>query len=435
MDHGWTLILAATAASVAGSGCIGIDWFWNKLTGGHNSLLHSQHFFVATFSLSSGVLMTTALYSLLPSALSYFQQSNDSSSNRTTGIHLLIAFTVGVSLCSLMSLIVHVFTSKSVVHCAHDFSSNPAGPHRHHDYGSVNQPEFTGARVEETMHSSPPHFHPMYMDEHSPLLESHIEQHFSTKSKHHDDDGKRPSLIDRARMAFRLRHMSVGDCAGFRPLQRCASEIYASHHHSQDEHNTSDSESCEIMTPFVYHDDPLHPCSNDDTSHVEVHHHHVVTKFSQLVSTGLQTALAITIHKIPEGVLMFATNHADTKLAFNIFVALAIHNFGEGFSIAAPLYLAMKSRMLAFLVACMLGGGAFPLGGFLGYWLFSNSGVGLSLYYTFGWLFAGAAGFMVVTALQMILSSILFGGSLQATIFWALIGIILALASDCLTDI
>lgn len=90
------------------------------------------------------------------------------------------------------------------------------------------------------------------------------------------------------------------------------------------------------------------------------HHHHVPA--NAFLSIGLQTSLAIALHKLPEGFITYATNHASAKLGFAVFVALFIHNIGEGFAMALPLYLAIKSRPKAMLWSALLGGASQPLG-------------------------------------------------------------------------
>jgi ZIP family zinc transporter len=90
------------------------------------------------------------------------------------------------------------------------------------------------------------------------------------------------------------------------------------------------------------------------------HHHHVPTNV--FLSLGLQTSTAIALHKIPEGFITYATNHANPTLGLSIFVALFIHNITEGFALALPLYLAINSRWKAMLISAVLGGVSQPLG-------------------------------------------------------------------------
>jgi zinc transporter, ZIP family len=95
-------------------------------------------------------------------------------------------------------------------------------------------------------------------------------------------------------------------------------------------------------------------------SHGRQHHHHVPT--NAFLSIGLQTSTAIALHKIPEGFITYATNHANPRLGFSIFLALFIHNITEGFALALPLYLAINSRWKAMFWSALLGGISQPLG-------------------------------------------------------------------------
>lgn len=90
------------------------------------------------------------------------------------------------------------------------------------------------------------------------------------------------------------------------------------------------------------------------------HHHHVPA--NAFLAIGLQTSLAIALHKLPEGFITFATNHANPKLGLTVFMALFIHNISEGFAMALPLYLALGSRWKSMFWSSLLGGISQPLG-------------------------------------------------------------------------
>jgi len=130
-----------------------------------------------------------------------------------------------------------------------------------------------------------------------------------------------------------------------------------------------------------------------------VGHHHVPK--NEFLSIGLQTSLAIALHKIPEGFITFATNHANSKLGFAVFLALAIHNLSEGFVMSLPLFLALKSRKTAILWASVLGGLSQPIGALCAHlWFMSHKG-GPPSPDIYGILFAITAGMMSNVALQL----------------------------------
>ncbi|KAL9005840.1 MAG: hypothetical protein Q9188_001389 [Gyalolechia gomerana] len=103
---------------------------------------------------------------------------------------------------------------------------------------------------------------------------------------------------------------------------------------------------------------PANSPSADDPQ--KQHHHHVPT--NAFLSIGLQTSIAIALHKLPEGFITYATNHANPKLGFAVFMALFIHNITEGFAMALPLYLAIGSRWKSMLWSSLLGGASQPFG-------------------------------------------------------------------------
>lgn len=137
------------------------------------------------------------------------------------------------------------------------------------------------------------------------------------------------------------------------------------------------------------------------------HHHHVPQ--NAFLSIGLQTVLAIALHKLPEGFITYATNHANPTLGMSVFLALFIHNISEGFAMALPLYLALSSRWKAIVWSSILGGISQPAGaGLAALWVWgsqkagghqdSPTGPSWGIY---GGMFAATAGVMTSVALQL----------------------------------
>ena len=136
------------------------------------------------------------------------------------------------------------------------------------------------------------------------------------------------------------------------------------------------------------------------------HHHHVPQ--NAFLSIGLQTSLAIALHKLPEGFITYATNHASPKLGMTVFLALFIHNITEGFAMALPLYLALHSRWKAILWSSLLGGISQPAGaGIAALWIWlshMNDGRGPTAgpsWGVYGGMFAVTAGIMTAVGLQL----------------------------------
>jgi ZIP family zinc transporter len=150
-----------------------------------------------------------------------------------------------------------------------------------------------------------------------------------------------------------------------------------------------------------HHTHHSHSHSHHEAPHHQ-HHHHVPT--NAFLSIGLQTSTAIALHKIPEGFITYATNHANPRLGISIFLALFIHNITEGFALALPLYLALHSRWKAMLWSALLGGVSQPLGAGVAALWFRVAGSrkeepGEVLY---GVMFAVTAGVMAMVSLQLL---------------------------------
>lgn len=163
------------------------------------------------------------------------------------------------------------------------------------------------------------------------------------------------------------------------------------------------------------------------------HHHHVPT--NAFLNIGLQTSIAIALHKLPEGFITYATNHANPSLGVSVFLALFIHNITEGFAMALPLYLAINNRLKAMLVSFVLGGLSQPLGAAVAavwfklagqsQWAPSESG--------YGAMFAVTAGIMASVALQLFAESLDLTHSKHLCMIGAFAGMAILGMSSALT--
>ena len=154
------------------------------------------------------------------------------------------------------------------------------------------------------------------------------------------------------------------------------------------------------------------------------HHHHVPT--NAFLSIGLQTSIAIALHKAPEGFITYATNHANPQLGFSVFVALFIHNITEGFAMALPLYLALGSRVQAMFWSAFLGGLSQPLGaGIAALWFKvaqGSSGTNDPSPGVYGGMFAVTAGVMASVALSLFSESLTLSHNKHICIGFAFLG-------------
>jgi zinc transporter ZupT len=115
----------------------------------------------------------------------------------------------------------------------------------------------------------------------------------------------------------------------------------------------------------------------------------------KLAKMGLMTALAISIHNFPEGLLTFVGYISDPAVGVTLAIAIGIHNIPEGLCVAIPVYYATGSRWKAFGWA-MISGFSEMLGGALGWAVLANV-VGSNVY---GALFGIVGGMMVMICIS-----------------------------------
>lgn len=218
------------------------------------------------------------------------------------------------------------------------------------------------------------------------------------------------------------------------PHDRMSSDTAVQTRKSNGSGAVSNTEPAEEDTPSL-HQTKSHASLAASSHHQQPDHHHHHVPTNVFMSIGLQTSIAIALHKLPEGFITFATNHANPKLGFSVFLALFIHNITDGFVLALPLYLAINNRLKAMFWASLLGGVSQPLGAAVAALIFKVAGqknVAISES-AYGGMFAVTAGIMTSVALQ------LFGESLELThnrglcMIFAFVGMGILGASSALT--
>lgn len=85
----------------------------------------------------------------------------------------------------------------------------------------------------------------------------------------------------------------------------------------------------------------------------------------RLVKTGMLMAIGVTLHNVPEGLVVAASYAYLPKLGYLVALAIAFHNVPEGIATAAPLYAAGTSKERVFAIT-LLSGLAEPLGALIG---------------------------------------------------------------------
>ncbi|KAI7907212.1 Zinc/iron permease [Cokeromyces recurvatus] len=166
-----------------------------------------------------------------------------------------------------------------------------------------------------------------------------------------------------------------------------------------------------------------------------INHSHLHENKADYFLIGIQTAIAICIHKFPEGLIMFISNESSSQLGLNVAAAMIMHNLIEGFLIALPLYYATGSRFAAFMYASFLGGMSQPLGAILGLLVIRNVDY-IQEKYLFGIIFGVVSGMMCLIAVQSMLpQAIRTDKSNQCVPLFFFIGILFISLSSLLQSI
>jgi ZIP family zinc transporter len=190
-----------------------------------------------------------------------------------------------------------------------------------------------------------------------------------------------------------------------------------------------------VIDAVIPEDVNPHECAGDTNEEIEActrghgHKHGQSAKSladAKLARMGFFAALAIAIHNFPEGFATFAAALKDPGLGISIAVAIAIHNIPEGMSVAIPIYYATGSRMKAFMYS-FLSGLAEPVGAVIGYLIlrpFLSDTV-------FGIIFAAVAGIMVYISFDELLPAARRYGKGHIVIIGVALGMaVMALALD-----
>ncbi|CCG84859.1 protein of unknown function [Taphrina deformans PYCC 5710] len=368
-SQAWVLTLASSLACAIGSLFIYVDLLV-RLIPGHESFdfQKDKRFLVGSLSLGAGVLLFTALNRILPEGAEYLSAKDEHgkrlfSKKSYSDAILMASFIGGIILCIALNAVLHRLTPQSIVHCG--------------DEDEHGNEESTA----ESSSTTPPDSHDESSDqrnsESAPLLPKNL-----------TNRQKRSVSFMRA-----CKHSESSQCAGF--TDPCKHDDICCVHAKDASHPESHGRSS-----MRRHESRRSEAGSE-------HHHHITQERHDLLRIGFQTAIAITLHKVPEGFITFMANHRDASVGFSIFLALGIHNIVEGFTIAFPLYLAWQSRTKAILVALALGGLSQPLGALLAYGVtrtkFGRSNDSPQLDLAYGILFGATSGFMSVIAVSSML--------------------------------
>jgi len=139
----------------------------------------------------------------------------------------------------------------------------------------------------------------------------------------------------------------------------------------------------------------------------------------ELKRTGVMAAIAIAIHNLPEGIVIFMAALHDPALGVAIALAIILHNIPEGISTAAPIYYSTGSKAKAFLFA--FGTGYIQVVGALIAWFLMRN-VFDDMEAVFGIAFAVVAGIMVYVAIHQLLPAAQKFGKHHMVMKWLFTG-------------
>jgi ZIP family zinc transporter len=473
--RGWILAAVSGAACVVGASVIFVDLVVRQFPGKRDFRIQDSNLFLAgSLSMSFGVMLFSALYSMLPSAKPYLVKAGYSES--AASVIVMTAFVGGFFGIQAISRVLHQFMPSHVVDCDHSHDQSAVeeqradgsrhvhrreghrgdgrshGGHKHShgrggfgdsngDHGHGHDHDHDHRHHHNHHDSSEPHSAP---DENTPLVARPPSQKPSSSDLSTSKiapglprpartwtGGSRPAGVVTVKAAETTTATPAdggGDLEAQMPRGgtrlRSGPDVH-DHHHHPSASCSSDSTPETLVTRDDNTNDECDAASvaSSSSAHPFNHHHHHVPT-NAFMAIGLQTSIAITLHKFPEGFITYATNHANPALGFSVFMALFVHNISEGFALALPLYMALGSRARALAWASALGGLSQPLGAAIAaLWFRVAAGRSVApgaVFYAV--LFAVTAGIMVGVALQLFAESMSLCHSRNLCIFWGFLG-------------
>ncbi|KAH4256744.1 hypothetical protein HBI70_184550 [Parastagonospora nodorum] len=464
--RGWIMSIVSGIACTFGASIICVDIIIRQFPGKKDFKIQDSNAFLSTgLSLSFGVMIFSSLYSMLPSAKRYLEKGG--LSGKAATFTLMGCFLIGALGISVLSQILHQYIPHSVVDCDHEHGDEEQGKAEDEEGDHAHQPmleESNGLpqldghrqlRGRRSYGTNSETFSQAALSRRPSLhasISTKVSQLVTGSKKLCDDNGQcygysdtcgtecfrtalvtrpprlhttkstghlgatRPSAANRSQTTQgpHERQPLLQDVDETTPLQPTVSgpatmtnsvaSLASTNGHfipttdrtSLHKHSRSSSPSS-TTSSHDSHDSHAH-------DHGPQHHHHVPNNV--FLSIGLQTSTAIALHKVPEGFITYATNHANPTLGFSIFLALFIHNITEGFALALPLYLAINSRWKAMMWSALLGGVSQPLGAGVAALSFKiagrRQGEDEMEDRVYGCMFAVTSGIMAMVSLQLL---------------------------------
>jgi zinc transporter ZupT len=76
-----------------------------------------------------------------------------------------------------------------------------------------------------------------------------------------------------------------------------------------------------------------------------------LVKLAGLKSSAIEIAIALALHNVPEGIILFTSTLTNSSIGINLAIGLIFHKLPEGLIIAMPFYAATKSVWKSLLLA------------------------------------------------------------------------------------
>lgn len=454
LSQGWYLTTLSSLLCVCGCLIIYIDDLYQSImpkwvTSRFSFQLKENYSFMnGSLGFSSGCLLFTALYRLLPEAMNHLTSHSENANSNVTVTHSL-SFIGGMLICYLFNAMLHVITSESVVHCSHDAGDKDSleAPHEHHHSHGANSTSHwhdSSNHETEAAHEAMPLLGRKASQKLAHLfLPKEIDQPVLGECKGYSS--AELCLHNGDKLHFcEIPELDSGDVSSIHDYFGEVMEASSSENHQNQPHEAHSDQHLHHSHPSShhshahshhsqYHQEEISPNDATHQSHLaqDHHHHHINSPLSRLLLIGIQTILAITLHKLPEGFITYVTSETNPELGLSIFLSLLIHNYTEGFLMCLPLYYSFKGnaamrKFKAVSISAVLGGLSQPLGALAGFFFMKmNQGDNIDLDrldYIFGITMAVTSGFLTVIALSMFASAVSFSGRASFVMVWAIMG-------------
>lgn len=185
-----------------------------------------------------------------------------------------------------------------------------------------------------------------------------------------------------------------------------------------------------LVDKLIPHDEEIVEMLDAKTND-ELEKQYALVEKKELKRTGLLSMFAVSLHNLPEGLMVFMAALVDPSMGLGIAIAIAIHNIPEGIAIATPIYYATGSKKKA-LGYSIISGLTEPLGALIAWVLFLR--VFDQIEDIFPIVFAVIGGIMVFVAIHQLLPAAQKYGKHHSVMRWLFYGMAFMAASLVLLD-